>query len=160
MFSLFKKNKENLLIIKAPIIGKRIDISVVPDIVFSQKMVGDGVAFDPTDGRVISPIDGEVIQIMDTKHAIALKSKEGVEILIHIGIDTVKMKGEGFEIFVTAGDKIKIGDPLLYFDLEKVREMAKSTITPIVITNMEEIKNLEKSLNQSDEWIMKATLER
>jgi sugar PTS system EIIA component len=143
-----------------PIRGKIIDISEVPDAVFSEKMLGDGVAIYPIEGIVISPIAGEVIHVMDTKHAIGLKSKNGIEILIHVGLDTVDMKGEGFEVLVSEGDRVKVGDILLTFDLDKVKEKAKSTITPIVITNMDFINGLEKSLDGIDGWIMKTTIER
>lgn len=160
MLGLFKKNKGNEILIATPIRGKVLDITEVPDLVFSQKMVGDGVAIEPSEGRVTSPIDGEVIQVMDTKHALGLKSKEGIEILVHIGIDTVGMKGEGFEVYVAAGDKVMQGDALMSFDLEKVKGGAKSIISPIVITNFEEVKKLEKSLGEAKEWIMKAVLER
>jgi len=130
----------------------------VPDAVFSQKIVGEGVAIKPLEGKVISPIEGEVLQIMSTKHAIGLKSTSGVEILIHVGVDTVEMKGEGFEIHVSEGDKVKAGQLLITFDLEKVNQKAKSAITPIIITNMEEIKSIEKSNGQQEEWIMKVTI--
>lgn len=160
MLGLFKKKVDNLLLINTPIKGRVMDITEVSDDVFSQKMVGDGVAIDPSEGLVIAPIDGEVIQIMDTKHAIALKSANGVELLIHIGIDTVEMKGEGFEIHCNPGDRVKTGDLLVTFNLELVKEKAKSTLTPIVITNMEELSGLEKSFTEADKWIMKATIER
>ena len=160
MLGLFKKNKDKELIIEAPIKGRVMDISEVPDVVFSQKMVGDGMAIEPIEGRVTAPIEGIVLQVLETKHAIALKSKEGVELLIHIGIDTVNMRGEGFDVKVTAGDKVKVGDLLIVFDIEKVKDKAKSTITPIVITNMEELANLEKTTQQQNQWIMRATLER
>jgi len=158
MLGLFKRHKNNPLILKSPIKGQIIDITDVPDAVFSQKIVGDGVAIQPTEGKVISPIEGEVLHIMDTKHAIGLKSTSGVEILIHVGVDTVEMKGEGFEIHVSEGDKVKTGQLLITFDLENVRKKAKSAITPIVITNMEEIESIEKLDGQQEEWIMKITI--
>lgn len=158
MLGLFKKDKNNLLILKTPIKGKVIDIEDVPDAVFSQKMVGDGIAIEPIEGKVVSPVDGEILHIMDTKHAIGLKSINGVEILIHIGVDTVEMNGEGFEIHVSEGDKVKAGQLLIAFDLEKVNKKAKSSITPIVITNTDEIKSIEKSNGQDEEWIMKITV--
>lgn len=160
MLGLFKKNKSKELLIEAPIKGRLMDISEVPDVVFSQKMVGDGMAIEPSEGKVTAPIDGIVLQVLDSKHAIALKSKEGVELLIHIGIDTVEMKGEGFEVMVSAGDKVKVGDLLIVFDLEKVKEKAKSTITPIVITNMEVLADFEKAAQQQNQWMMRAIIER
>ncbi|KAB3531582.1 PTS sugar transporter subunit IIA [Alkaliphilus serpentinus] len=160
MINLFKREKDQWIFIYSPIMGKKMDITEVPDEVFSQKMVGDGVAIDPSEGRVTSPVEGEVIQIMDTKHAIVLKASNGIEMLIHIGIDTVKMKGEGFEVYTSPGDQVKVGDLLMTFELEKVREGAKSLVTPIVITNMEEITDLVKSMDEKDQWIMKAKIER
>ncbi len=160
MLGLFKKDKNKDILVKAPLKGRVMDIAEVPDLVFSQRMVGDGIAIEPVEGKIIAPIDGEVIQIMDTKHAIGLRSKEGIELLIHVGIDTVNMQGEGFEVHVAAGDKVRTGDLLLTFDLEAVGSKAKSTITPVVITNMEELSVLEKSLSLEDEWVMKVTMER
>jgi len=160
MLGLFKQSKSKELLIEAPIKGRLMDISEVPDVVFSQKMVGDGMAIEPSEGRVTAPIEGIVLQVLDSKHAIALKSNEGVELLIHIGIDTVDLKGEGFEVFINVGDKVKVGDLLILFDLEKVKDKAKSTITPIVITNMEELADLEKSAHPQNQWIMRAVTER
>lgn len=157
MLGLFKKNKDNCLMIKAPVKGQIIDIVDVPDAVFSQKIVGDGIAICPEDGRVISPIEGEVVSIMPTGHAIGLKAKNGVEILIHIGIDTVEMRGEGFQKHIAQGDKIKAGQLLITFNLEMVNKKAKSAITPVIITNMEEIKSIEK-LDGQEEWVMKVTI--
>lgn len=160
MIGLFKKDKGNSLMVVSPVMGEVIDISEVPDPVFSEKMLGDGVAILPIEGIVRSPIAGEVIHIMDTKHAIGLKSANGVELLIHVGIDTVQMNGEGFEVLVSQGDRVKVGDILLTFNLDLVKAKAKSTVTPIVITNMESIKGLEKSIDGTDGWIMKVTIER
>lgn len=134
MLNLFKKDK--IFKIIAPMNGKVLDIKETPDPVFAEKMVGDGVAIEPIEGLVFSPMEGEIVQIFPTKHAIGLKNSEGVELLIHIGIDTVTMQGEGFEIFVSLGDKVKIGQKLLAFDLELVKSKAKSCITPIVVTNL------------------------
>lgn len=160
MLGLFKTDKNKNILVKAPLEGRVMDITEVPDLVFSQRIVGDGIAIEPVGGRVTSPIDGEVIQIMDTKHAIGLKSKEGIELLIHVGIDTVEMKGEGFEVHVAAGDRVRTGDLLITFDLERVRSKAKSIITPVVITNTEDLSTLEKSQKSEGEWVMKATIER
>jgi PTS system glucose-specific IIA component len=144
--SLFGK-KESTVHITAPLNGKVLDITEVPDPVFSQKMMGEGVAIEPTDGQVVSPIDGEVVSVFPTKHAIGLKTKSGLELLIHIGLETVNLNGEGFESFVAAGDKVKRGDKLISFDLEFIREKAKSTITPIIITNTDEVvENVDKNV--------------
>lgn len=121
--------------IYAPVSGKVLRIEEVPDPVFSQKMMGDGVAFEPSEGKVVSPVDGEVLQVFPTKHAIGLKAENGAEILLHIGLETVAMDGEGFNVYVSEGSKVKKGDVLITFDLNLVKEKASSTITPLVITN-------------------------
>jgi PTS system glucose-specific IIA component len=143
---LFGK-KESVEHITAPLNGKVLDITEVPDPVFSQKMMGEGVAIEPTDGQVVSPIDGEVVSVFPTKHAVGLKTKSGLELLIHIGLETVNLNGEGFESFVQAGDKVKRGDKLISFDLGIIKEKATSTITPIIITNTDEmVESVEKNL--------------
>ena len=111
MFGLFKKNKNNNTItLKAPVVGRCMSITEVPDEVFSSKMLGDGIGFDSADGVLYAPVDAEVLQVFPTKHAVVIKTKEGVELLLHIGIDTVSMKGEGFETYVKQGDNVKVGD--------------------------------------------------
>ncbi|WP_102026335.1 PTS sugar transporter subunit IIA [Salirhabdus sp. Marseille-P4669] len=130
-----KQHKPTEEIIYAVVDGKLVNIEQVPDPTFSQKMMGDGVAIIPVNGNVVSPVDGEVLQVFPTKHAVGLKGKTGVEILIHIGLETVGMQGEGFEAHVQQGSKVKVGDPLVTFDLALVKEKANDSITPIVITN-------------------------
>ena len=124
--------------IAMPIEGKILPITEVPDQVFSGKMMGDGFAIEPTEGTVVSPVNGEIVNVFPTKHAIGIQSEGGKEILIHFGIDTVKLNGEGFEALVAQGDKVKQGQPLLKVDLAFVKENAPSTITPIVFTNLQE----------------------
>ena len=135
--------------IYAPLTGKRIPLIDVPDPTFSEKMMGDGLAIDPTEGKVVAPIDGEVTLTFPTKHAIGLKSKSGIEILIHIGLETVNLDGEGFEVHVNEGDQVSIGDPLVTFDFELIKRKAASVITPIIITNGDKIENLEKTGEES-----------
>ncbi|OIJ20366.1 PTS glucose transporter subunit IIA [Anaerobacillus alkalidiazotrophicus] len=128
----------------APLTGKLLNIEEVPDPTFAQKMMGDGIAIEPTEGLVTSPVEGEIIQVFPTKHAIGIKSLGGLEILIHIGLETVSMKGEGFTTFIKEGDKVKVGDRLVEFSLDLVKEKASSIITPIVITNGERVNELTK----------------
>jgi glucose-specific phosphotransferase system IIA component len=130
------------LSVVSPTAGKIIPLSKVPDETFAGKLIGDGVAIEPKDGVFCSPVDGEIVNLFPTKHAIGIRSTEGVEILLHVGIDTVNMKGEGFEAFIKAGDKVKAGDKLLKVDLDKVAKEAKSIISPIVITNGHDIKGM------------------
>ncbi|MGJ9385340.1 PTS sugar transporter subunit IIA [Salipaludibacillus sp. CF4.18] len=147
---LFGKKESVVERITAPINGKVVDITEVPDPVFSQKMMGEGIAVEPSDGNVVSPVDGEVVQVFPTKHAVGLKTKSGLELLIHIGLDTVNLDGEGFEAFVKAGDKVKRGDKLVSFDLEIIKEKATSTISPLIITNMDEVvENVEKEFTEN-----------
>jgi PTS system D-glucosamine-specific IIC component len=119
-----------------PIEGIIKPLSEVPDKMFAEKMMGDGFAIDPTVGRVVSPVDGKVVNLFTTKHAIGLQAEDGTEILIHVGIDTVKLKGEGFEAHIQQGDEVTVGQELLTFDLESIKEKAPSVMTPIIFTNL------------------------
>ncbi|WP_077324907.1 PTS sugar transporter subunit IIA [Virgibacillus siamensis] len=136
---MFKKmfGKKEVSIV-APLNGELVPLEEVPDPVFNQKMMGDGIAIKPADGKVCAPADGKIIQIPETKHAIGLRTADGVEILIHIGLETVSLKGEGFTVKTEVGKQVTAGDALLEFDLEYVRENASDTVTPIVITNGKE----------------------
>lgn len=134
--SLFsRKKKQQEVTILAPLTGVVVPLSEVPDPVFAQQVVGDGVAIDPTEGVLVSPVDGKVTHLFPTHHAIALTSDSGLEILMHIGIDTVKLKGKGFTPFVVVGDQVKAGDKLIEFQLETIRQAGCATVTPVVITN-------------------------
>jgi glucose-specific phosphotransferase system IIA component len=120
----------------SPIKGEILSLETVPDETFSQKVLGDGFAIRPQEGAVYAPFDGKVVTLFPTQHALGLETQNGLELLIHVGIDTVQMKGQGFKAFVKEGDSIKAGTKLLEFDLDLVRKNAKSDITPIVITNL------------------------
>lgn len=122
----------------SPLTGKLLPLSEVPDQVFSQKMMGDGFAIEPTEGTVVSPVDGEVVNLFPTKHAIGIRANDGREVLIHIGLDTVTLEGKGFEAFISEGDKVKKGQKLLEVDLAYIKEHAASTISPIIFTNLPE----------------------
>ena len=127
----------------APITGDLQLITETPDETFSQKMMGDGVVIFPTNNEVVAPCDGIVRMIFPTKHAIGIESKEGVELLIHVGVDTVLLNGETFETYVNVNDEVKKGDKLLSFDLKYIKENAKSDATVLVFTNLSEDKKLE-----------------
>lgn len=145
---MFKKlfgNKEKVEQLLAPINGQVINIEDVPDPVFSGKMMGDGIAILPEEGLVVSPIDAEVIQVFHTKHALGLRTKHGIELLIHIGLETVNLKGEGFEVHVTEGQRVKAGDKLVTFDIEFLKSKAPSIVTPIVVTNGDLVEKIEKT---------------
>ncbi len=121
-------------IVHAPLTGEVTRLSEVPDQVFSEKMIGDGIAIKPSQGEVRAPFNGKVQMIFPTKHAIGLVSDSGLELLIHIGLDTVKLNGEGFTLHVEEGQEVKQGDLLINFDLDYIRNHAKSDITPIIVT--------------------------
>jgi|SRR5699024_4827428 len=140
VFNMFKKNKKSGTTLYAPLTGKVVSIEDVPDPVFNQKMMGEGIAVEPVEGKVYAPCDGEIMQVAPTKHAIGILTATGEEILIHVGLDTVNLKGEGFTANVETGDTISKGDLLLSFDLEAIREKVPSTITPMVITNAAQLE--------------------
>jgi glucose-specific phosphotransferase system IIA component len=131
-------------VIKSPARGKRIDLKDVPDALFANKMIGDGFAVYPESKEICSPVDGKIVHIFDTNHAVGLKTDDGLEVLVHIGIDTVKLKGEGFKRIASIGQKVKVGDILIECDLEYLKENAKSIITPVVITNMDQVQKIEQ----------------
>jgi glucose-specific phosphotransferase system IIA component len=129
-------------ILLSPIKGQIRSLAEVPDEMFSQKMMGEGIAIDPFDGVVYSPCNGVIGTIFKTNHAVAIAADNGAEILIHIGIDTVKMNGEGFKGLVKNGDVVKRGDKLIEFDLNLVKSKAKSHLTPVVVTNSADLKEV------------------
>ncbi len=138
-----KNTNEKEVTFKSPMIGEIVQISDVPDVTFAERLLGDGVAIKPTEGMLYAPVDGEVAQLFHTNHALGIKTKAGSEVLLHVGIDTVKMNGEGFKAYVKVGDSVKAGDKLIEFDLNLIKEKAKSEITPLVITNMNDVKGVE-----------------
>ena len=139
---MFGFGKKKALILKAPITGKAIPLAQVPDPTFAENLVGDGGAIDPTEGLLVSPCDGTVEMIFPTGHALALSTKQGVEILLHLGIDTVEMKGNGFEKLVEQGANVKEGQPLIRFNLDTIRAAGKAPVSPVLITNVEVTKSI------------------
>ena len=131
--------KAEQLKLLAPLAGKLVPIEESPDPVFAQKMVGDGVAIDPTGSTVVAPCAGTISQVMDSMHAVAVKADNGVEILIHVGIDTVMLKGEGFDCKVSMGDKVEAGQVLIEFDAELVGSKAPSLQTAVLVTTGESV---------------------
>ncbi|MCT2347371.1 PTS glucose transporter subunit IIA [Bacillales bacterium AN1005] len=122
--------------------GDLIDIIDVKDQVFSSKLMGEGFAVLPSDGYVFSPIEGDVISIFNTKHAIGLRSKNGIEILVHMGLDTVELNGKGFELFISENEKVAAGQHIAKMDLDLIKSKGKQTDIIVVVTNSSEIKNL------------------
>lgn len=149
MLGLFKKKMKMFAIDS----GEIIEIQDVPDQVFSQKLVGDGYGIIPKTGVIKSPIDGEIVHVFPTGHAVGIKSTEGIEILIHIGLDTVELKGNGFEIKAEKGQKISAGEVLVNVDLDYLKEQGKSIVTPIIFTNKADYERFEikyENVNDND----------
>lgn len=149
MFSFFRKEetseKENQTIaMKAYLSGKVMPINEVKDEVFSSKALGDGLAIEPNNNIIIAPCDGIVSMLMEESgHAVGLTLENGAEILIHEGIDTVNMQGEGFCYFVKEGQKVKAGDRLLQFDSERIKKHGYSTACILIITNWIDYPNMK-----------------
>ncbi|QLB12994.1 PTS system D-glucose-specific IIA component (Glc family) [Bisgaardia hudsonensis] len=139
-----KEGKATTCEIYAPVSGEIVSIEDVPDVVFSEKIVGDGVAIRPTDNRLVAPVDGVIGKIFETNHAFSMESKDGVELFVHFGIDTVELKGEGFTRIAQEGQEVKHGDTIIELDLAFLESKAKSVLTPVVISNMDEINTMDK----------------
>lgn len=134
-------------IIYSPLDGKLVSLEDVNDGVFSEKMLGDGIAIEPNNGNVYAPFDGKIAMIFDTKHAIGLTSNDGVELLIHIGIDTVQLNGKHYKIKVNVDDKVKKGDLIAEFDLKGIQNDGYRTITPIIVSNTDNYSSITNLLN-------------
>src|SRR6516162_3627766 len=131
--------------ILAPLSGQVWPLECVPDSVFAQKMVGDGLSIDPTDALLLACCDGDVLALHAAGHAVTLRTSDGIEVLMHVGIDTVALKGEGFHPLVKTGDKVRAGAPLIEFDLDFLATHAKSLLTQIVIPNSERAISWERA---------------
>ena len=129
--------------IYAPAAGKAIPMSQVNDPTFSQEILGKGVAIEPSEGRITAPADGKITMVFDTKHAISMQTDNGAELIIHIGLDTVQLKGQYFDAHVAAGDKVKQGDLLLDFDIDKIKEAGYDVTTPVIICNTPQFPKME-----------------
>lgn len=140
LFDIFKSKAEenaspNANIILAPMSGEAKNIAECDDQVFAQNIVGKGVMIIPSEGKVYAPVDGNIAMVADTGHAIGITSTSGLEILIHIGLDTVDLAGAPFDIKINQGQDVKKGDLLLDFDIEQIKSSGKFTQSPIIITN-------------------------
>lgn len=129
--------------ILAPLTGKAVPLSEVPDSVFSEKVLGDGVAIIPADGKIVSPVDGEISTVAETSHAYGFTSEDGQEVLVHVGLETVSLNGECFKVYGKAGDKVKAGDLVAEVDLEYLKEKEINPITPVLICSDTEGKELQ-----------------
>ena len=161
LFDIFKKKEKTIVTIYSPMNGKVIELKEVPDEAFAQKMVGDGCAIEPDKGIICSPIDGQLMNIFPTNHAIIFETIDGLEMIIHFGIDTVKLDGKGFQKLREPGP-IKIGDEIIKYNLDEIKDGVPSTRSPIIINNMEKVEKIEVlslgKVIKIGEPIMKITL--
>lgn len=127
----------------APINGEAIPSAQVDDPTFASEALGKGLAIIPSEGKVYAPFDGTVEMLFDTKHAVAVTSDDGVEVLIHVGVDTVNLKGEGYTAHTATGEKVKKGQLLLEFDMDRIKKAGYQTVTPVIVTNSDEYKNVQ-----------------
>lgn len=146
MFDFFKKKqpKANGNMLGAPVEGEAVPSAEISDPTFGEEMLGKGMAIKPTVGKVYAPVDGTIAMVFDTKHAISMNSEEGAEILIHVGLDTVTLGGKPFTAHVEAGQKVKKGDLLLDFDIEAIKAAGLDTITPVIICNSDDYKDIKR----------------
>lgn len=151
-----------VILFRSPVAGRMIPLEDVPDPVFAGKIVGEGVAFLPEKGELVSPAAGKVVQLFPTKHAIGIETEEGLEILLHIGIDSSGIEGEPFVAHVSEGDAVQAGQLLITFDLGKLKKHAKSAATPMVITNLDRVKTWSyapfKHVRKGQASVMSVTL--
>nr|WP_265336111.1 PTS glucose transporter subunit IIA [Roseburia inulinivorans] len=137
------KKKDKGIEIGAPVKGKAVPISQVSDPTFGEEILGKGVAIQPEDGKIYAPADGTIEMLFDTKHAVSMTTTEGVELLVHIGLDTVALKGEHFTAHKGNGDAVKKGDLLISVDLEAVKAAGYDVITPMVVCNTSDYQTVE-----------------
>ena len=161
LFDIFKKKEKTIVTIYSPINGKVIELKEVPDEAFAQKMVGDGCAIEPDKGTICSPIEGQLMNIFPTNHAIIFETIDGLEMIVHFGIDTVKLDGKGFQKLREPG-AIKVGDEIVKYNLDEIKDNVPSTRSPIIINNMEKVEKIEVlslgKIVKIGEPIMKVTL--
>lgn len=137
------QEKQNVLTtVLAPLTGKAVSLSEVPDPVFAEKVIGDGIAIIPEDGKIVSPVDGEISSIAETGHAYGFTADNGLEVLVHVGLETVSLKGECFKVYAKAGDKVKAGDLVAEVDLNLLKEKGLNSISPVLICSDLEEKEI------------------
>ena len=136
---MFEKNAKTISL-KAVEDGRTIPMDEVNDQTFAQELLGPGIAIVPSNGTVVSPIDGTIATVMDTKHAVCIQGEDGLELIVHAGLDTVELNGKHYQTYKEIGDQVKAGDVLLEFDLEEIAKAGYDVTTPIVITNLGDYK--------------------
>ncbi len=147
MFNFLKKAPPEKSLV-APVDGTVIDLSDVPDDVFAQRIVGDGVAIEMTGSEIVSPCSGKLSMVFRTGHAFGLTTPDGIEVLVHIGIDTVALKGEGFTALLEAGCDVAAGTPVIRIDDALLRKKGVPMYTPILITNQQKVKGLKPCIGE------------
>lgn len=133
------------IMVYAPVSGEIVAIEKVPDVVFAEKIVGDGIAIAPKGELILAPIDGTIGKIFETNHAFSIESAQGLELFVHFGVGTVELRGKGFTRLAEEGQEVKVGEPILSFDIDFLRDQVDSLLTPVVLANMEDIKYLDKA---------------
>lgn len=139
---MFNLKKENYKYFVSPQNGRAVSIMEIPDEVFSEKILGDGVGIIPQDDIIVSPVDGKIVQIADTKHAFCITSDDGIDILVHVGVDTVGLKGQGFECNVSVGQHVKAGEKIGSADINFIKEKGYPLHTAVIVTNMTSVNKL------------------
>lgn len=142
MFNFSKKSKFEVV---SPSSGILKNLTLVPDETFSSKCLGDGFAIEPSTGEVYSPVEGKITMIFPTLHAVGLKCNNDIEVLLHIGVETVTLNGEGFQVFVSSGQKVKAGELLIKFDLETIKSKVPSTDIIVIFTSGETCELMKES---------------
>lgn len=134
----------------APIDGKTVPLHKLADAIFADKVIGDGIAIAPTGHQLLAPIDGVVAKIFDLNHAFTIESDLGIELLVHFGIDTITLSGEGFTRLIEQGQSVKAGTPIIAIDLEYLQRTHENILTPVIIANMEDISELNIPFNTNE----------
>lgn len=160
MFGLLQKEKsyQKKIELRSPVNGRCFNLTEIPDQAFSSGMMGAGFGVESFDGIIYAPAAGEVMHVFPTKHAVLLQTEQGLELLLHIGIGTVDLKGEGFEAYVKQGSKVKAGQKLISFDKALIKEKAKTDFSPIVIVNMDIVADLQIHYGNKDQHSLVANV--
>lgn len=149
MFSKWRKKhtEQQVVEILAPVTGEAVSLESVPDEAFAAGHMGKGIAIEPTEGKLVAPFDGTIAHVIKSKHAVMMEHSSGLQFLFHIGINTVSLKGEGFISHIQAGDTVKAGQTLIEFDIDKIKEAGFPVVTPVIVTNADELtETLENNL--------------
>ncbi len=154
---MFGGKSETVYTLGSPAKGTLVPLAEVNDPTFAEEILGKGAAVIPTEGKIYAPADGSIGMVFDTKHAVSLTTEYGAEILVHVGLDTVELKGEHYQAHVAAGDQVKKGDLMISFDIEKIKEAGYDVVTPVLVCNTSDYAAVEavpgKNVEPGDEII-------